>query len=264
MRRYSFARRGGSSSRSPGSVLYERALADPRGRKRRAAAVAAISGLERGSLSIGTCASLNAFFDLPLLLGEFHALHPAIEIRLCHSTAAKLMDKVKDGSVDLAFLPLYEKSRATSSRCRSPSTGSSWRPAGHPLEGRENVSLHSLAGETFVDFQHDQGTRRIVDRAFGGAQRIAQDGARGRRRAGAARSRGARLRHRTRAAYVRASPRRRRDGPQIGIATLKRPGIRWELVMAFGERPGAVYPKNPATRAFAQVLASARAGGRVA
>ncbi len=65
--------------------------------ERGAGAVAAISGLERGTLSLGTCGSLNAFFDLPLLLGEFHALHPSVEITLCHGTATELMEKVKDG-----------------------------------------------------------------------------------------------------------------------------------------------------------------------
>src|SRR5437868_14628674 len=67
-----------------GRVLYERAVGILAGVKDARRAVAAINGLERGSLGIGTCASLNAFFDLPLLLGEFRALHPAVEIRLCH------------------------------------------------------------------------------------------------------------------------------------------------------------------------------------
>lgn len=247
-----------------GRVLYEKAQAILAGAREARQAVAAINGLDRGALSIGTCASLNAFIDLPLLLGEFHALHPAIEIKLCHSTAAKLMDKVREGSVDVAFLPLFEKPRDVVTDPIAVDRLVVACPKGHALAGRANVSLQSLVSDPFVDFQHEQGTRRIVDRAFGalnlsrkttlevGDVQVLLDLV--------ARGLGIALVPET-FARARAAVA---DGPQIGIATLKRPGIRWELVMAFGERPGAVYPKNPATRAFAQVLASARAGGRVA
>ena len=197
-----------------GRVLYEKAQQIIAGAREARRAVAAISGLERGTLSIGTCASLNAFFDLPLLLGEFHALHPAVEIRLCHSTAAKLMDKVKEGGIDLAFLPLYEKSREIVSIPIASDNLVVAHPLGHPLEGRESVALHSLAGETFVDFQLDQGTRRIVDRAFAainvsrktalevGDVQVLLDLV------------ATRLRHRPRSAHVRPRPRRDRDEPQ--------------------------------------------------
>lgn len=241
-----------------GSVLYDRALQILAGAKDARRAVAAISGLERGSLSIGTCASLNAFFDLPLLLGEFHALHPAIEIRLCHSTAAKLMDKVKSGSVDLAFLPLYEKSRDVVSLPIAVDQLVLAYPAGHPLEGRESVTLHSLSGETFVDFQQEQGTRRIVDRAFG-ALNISRTTA---LEVGdvqvlldlVARGFGIALVPHT-FARARAAIA---SSPKIGIATLKRPGIRWELVAAFSGRAGAAQSRNPAVAAFTAVLSKVR------
>ncbi|SFV38112.1 LysR family transcriptional regulator [Hyphomicrobium facile] len=237
-----------------GQVLYERALLIIAGVRDARRAVAAISGLERGSLSIGTCASLNAFFDLPLLLGEFHALHPDVEIRLCHSTAAKLMDKVKDSSIDLAFLPLYEKSREIVSMPIASDRLVVAHPLGHPLEGRESVSLHSLAGETFVDFQLDQGTRRIVDRAFaainvsrktalevGDVQVLLDLVARGF---------GIALVPYT---FVMARAAQSTT-PKIGITSLRKPGIRWELVAAFSGRAGAAQSRNPAVAAFTGVL----------
>jgi DNA-binding transcriptional LysR family regulator len=45
------------------------------------------------------------------------------------------------------------------------------------------------------------------------------------------------------------------SSPKIGIATLKRPGIRWELVAAFNGRAGAAQSRNPAVAAFTEVLA---------
>lgn len=237
-----------------GQVLYERALQIIAGVRDARRAVAAISGLERGSLSIGTCASLNAFFDLPLLLGEFRALHPDVEIRLCHSTAAKLMDKVKDSSIDLAFLPLYEKSREIVSMPIASDRLVVAHPLGHPLEGRESVSLHSLAGETFVDFQPDQGTRRIVDRAFAAinvSRRTALE-------VGdvqvlldlVARGFGIALVPYT---FVMARAALSTT-PKIGITSLRKPGIRWELVAAFSGRAGSAQSRNPAVAAFTKVL----------
>lgn len=242
-----------------GRVLYERAQQIIAGAREARRAVAAISGLERGTLSIGTCASLNAFFDLPLLLGEFHALHPEVDIHLCHSTAAKLMDKVKDGSIDLAFLPLYEKSREIVSMPIASDCLVVVHPLGHPLEGRESVSLRSLAGETFVDFQLEHGTRRIVDRAFaainvsrktaleiGDVQVLLDLVARGFGIALVP----------YRFVMARAAIA---TTPKIGIMPLRKPAIRWDLVAAFSGRAGAAQSRNPAVAAFTKVLEKVRA-----
>ncbi len=245
-----------------GRVLYEKARKILAGAREARQAVAAISGLERGSLSIGTCASLNAFFDLPLLLGEFHAQHPAIEIRLCNGTAAKLTDKVKDGSVDLAFLPLYEKNRDFITTPIAADTLVVACPNDHPLAGRSNVALHSLAAESFVDFQQEQGTRRIVDRAFSGLniarKTVLEVGDVQVLLDLVARGFGIALVPHT---FARA---RAAVGtcPKLGIATLKRPGLRWELVAAFHGRSGAAQPRNPAVAAFTEVLSRVRAENR--
>ncbi len=237
-----------------GRVLYEKAQAIIAGVKEARRAVAAINGLERGSLSIGTCGSLNAFFDLPLLLGEFHTLHPTVEIRLCHGTATKLMDKVKDGGIDLAFFPLYEKSREIVSIPIASDMLVAVYPSGHWLEGRQCVSLESLAEETFVDFQPDKGTRRIVDRAFGavnvsrrtvlevGDVQVLLDLV--------ARGFGIALVPR---AFARARAAHS-TGPTLGITTLKKPGVRWDLVAACGGRAGAAQSRNPAVAAFTKLL----------
>lgn len=241
-----------------GRALYDRALQIIAGVREARRAVAAINGLEKGSLSIGTCASLNAFFDLPLLLGEFHALHPDVDIRLCHSTAAHLMQKVKDGGIDLAFLPLYEKSREIVSLPIASDRLVVAHPLDHRLAGGDCVSLQSLAGETFVDFQIDQGTRRIVDRAFasisvtrktalevGDVQVLLDLVARGF---------GIALVPCTFVMARAAIPK----VPKVAITALKKPGIRWELVAAFSGRAGAAQFRNPAVAAFTEVLKKVR------
>jgi DNA-binding transcriptional LysR family regulator len=128
----------------------------------------------------------------------------------------------------------------------------------HPLEGRESVSLHSLAGETFVDFQPDQGTRRIVDRAFaainvsrktalevGDVQVLLDLVARGF---------GIAL-----VPYTLAMARAAIATPKIGITALRKPAIRWDLVAAFSGRAGTAQSRNPAVAAFTEVLEKVRA-----
>jgi DNA-binding transcriptional LysR family regulator len=241
-----------------GQVLYERAQQILDSVKEARLAVAAVNGLAKGRLSIGTCASLNAFLDLPLLLGEFHALYPAIEIKLCHNTATSLMTKVRDGAVDVAFLPLFEKPRDVVTTSIAVDRLVIACPAAHALAGRKNVKLKSLPDEPFVDFQLEQGTRRMVDRAFselGLTRRTALE-------VGdvqvlldlVARGLGIALVPETFARNRAAVS----EGPNIGIATLAQPGIRWELVAAFAGLSGATHSKNPATAAFADVLARNR------
>jgi DNA-binding transcriptional LysR family regulator len=237
-----------------GRVLYERAPDIIAGIKEARRAVAAISGLERGSLSIGTCGSLNAFFDLPLLLGEFHALHPTVEIKLCHGTATKLNEKVKEGNIDIAFFPLYEKSREIVTIPIASDILVIAYPRGHQLSGRENISLESLADETFVDFQPDKGTRRIVDRAFGSANILRRTVL----EVGdvqvlldlVARGLGIALVPKT-FALQRATEA---SLPKIGISSLKKPSIPWDLVAACSGRAGTAQTRNPAVAAFTKLL----------
>ncbi|HTC27296.1 LysR family transcriptional regulator, partial [Dyella sp.] len=71
-------------------------------------AVAAVQGLKRGTLNIGSMQSLPAFLHLPSLIEQFHAQHPGVDVRLCQGGASLLLEKVRSGRLDLAFLPLSE------------------------------------------------------------------------------------------------------------------------------------------------------------
>jgi DNA-binding transcriptional LysR family regulator len=239
---------------SAGQVLYGHAQQILLGVRDARLAVAAISGLQTGVLSIGTCASLDAFVDLPLLLGEFHRLHPTIEIKLCHSTATKLMTKVRDGEIDVAFLPLFEAPRDVVTDPIATERLVVACPANHPLAGRTEVTLHDLAAEPFVDFQLEQGTRRMVDRAFGELNIVRKSafevGDVGVLLDLVARGLGIAL---VAEAYAQARAAVS-TGPQIAIATLKDPGIQWQLVVAFAGASGTRNPRNPATAAFADIL----------
>lgn len=149
-----------------GRVLLEKARPVLAAAREAREAVAAVAGLERGSLSIGTVQSLPAFLDLPALLARFHASFPAIEVRLCQGGTDQLLEKVRAGELDLAMLPL----------CRAPVDIATTLiacealvlvcPKGHRLTRRPEVTLADLADEPFVDFEPGWGTRGVVDRGF--------------------------------------------------------------------------------------------------
>jgi DNA-binding transcriptional LysR family regulator len=129
-------------------------------------AVAAIEGLRRGTLGIGTVQSLPAFLDLPALIAAFHAGHADLDVRLCQGSAGHLIDKIRDGRLDLAFLPLGEPIDDIATSLITCEDMMLICPADHPLADRTVVELGELRGLTFVDFEPGWGTRPLVDRAF--------------------------------------------------------------------------------------------------
>jgi DNA-binding transcriptional LysR family regulator len=164
--------------------------------------------------------------------------------------------------MDVAFLPLYEKNRDI---ITSPITVDNLviaYPMGDPLKAKTGVALRDIADRAFVDFQRDKGTRRIVDRAFatlnlsrktalevGDVQVLLDLVARGF---------GIALVPHTFAKARAAVP----SMPRIGIATLGRPGIRWELVAAFHGKATPAQSTNPAVAAFAEILTRVRSERR--
>jgi DNA-binding transcriptional LysR family regulator len=213
-------------------------------------AVAAVRGLERGTLSIGTVQSLPAFLDLPSLLAQFHAQHPGIEVRLCQGSSSHLIEKVRNGRLDLAFLPLCEPPgdiETTMIACEALVLVCA---PGHGLAGQSDVSLAALKNEPFVDFEPDWGTRKLVDHGFLGAgveRHIAFEvsdletllelvG------------RGLGI-----ALVPEAVVKARRSS--LGIAELAEPELCWELVVAYaaGDRTEPA-PADDAPRAFLGLL----------
>lgn len=134
-------------------------------------AVSAVQGLQRGRLSIGMAQTLSPFLDLPALLSRFHADYPGVEIRLCQGASPTLCGKVRDGRLDLAFVPLHGLSpEGVSTRMFVCDALVLACAPGHRLAGRQEVPLAEIADQTFVDFQPEWGTRPLVDHAFAEAR----------------------------------------------------------------------------------------------
>jgi DNA-binding transcriptional LysR family regulator len=131
--------------------------------------VRAVEQLERGRLTIGTVQSLPAFLDLPARIAAFYARHPGVELRLCQGSTPHLVDKLRDGRLDLAFLPQCDVPAGIATELITCEDLVFVCAPDHPLASDAPIGLAALADAAFVDFEPDWGTRRLVDRAFADA-----------------------------------------------------------------------------------------------
>lgn len=139
-------------------------------------AVAAVKGVVAGSLAIGTLQCLGAL-DVMALLTRFHRAHPGVEIRLRQSGSTELLDQVRGGDLDAAFvsLPPTELS-GVELRALSAEPLLLACAVDHALATESSVRLCDLKDETFVDFHPGWITRDLTDRVLaseGIARRVA-------------------------------------------------------------------------------------------
>jgi DNA-binding transcriptional LysR family regulator len=126
-------------------------------------AVAAVRGLLRGTLAIGSLQCLHVV-HLPHVLAGFLAAHPGLEIQLRHGGSNDLIEQVRAGRLDLAFVssPLRCPDDVVVAPLASEPLVLACAPE-HPFAARTQVELAELRAERFVDFQRDWGTRDLVD-----------------------------------------------------------------------------------------------------
>ncbi len=133
-------------------------------------AVAAVQGVLRGTLSLGTEQCI-AGVHVAGLLAAFRRRHPDVEVRLRQVGAGALAEEVAAGRLDLAF---GVRTRTDDEQLRSvPLTGEPMVVLCHPTHrlavAGAALTPQDLSSETFVDFHPDWGPRRITDAAFAAA-----------------------------------------------------------------------------------------------
>ncbi|MET9907644.1 LysR substrate-binding domain-containing protein [Streptomyces sp. NPDC006476] len=130
-------------------------------------AVAAVQGVLRGTLSVGTEQCI-AGVHVARLLAAFRHRHPDVEIRLRQAGSVELAEEVAAGRLDLAFA---YRTQADTDQLRSVSlTAEPMTVLCHPSHrlARDGAAVtpDDLGCEVFVDFQPDWGPRRTTDAAF--------------------------------------------------------------------------------------------------
>ncbi|MFF2200245.1 LysR substrate-binding domain-containing protein [Streptomyces sp. NPDC058145] len=130
-------------------------------------AVAAVQGVLRGTLALGTEQCI-AGVHVAGLLAAFRRLHPDVEIRLRQTGSGALSEEVAAGRLDLAFA---YRTQADTDQLRSVSLTSEpmtvlCHPSHRLAAAGAVLAPDDLAGEVFVDFHPDWGPRRTTDAAF--------------------------------------------------------------------------------------------------
>ena len=132
-------------------------------------AVSAVQGLLRGSLTVGSLQCLRVV-HLPTVLAGFVAAHPGVDIQLRHGGSSDLVEQVRNGQLDLAFVG--RPRHPTDDLAVTPLTAEPLVVAcalDHPFAAAARVDLPLLRGERFVDFQRDWGARDLADEVLAGA-----------------------------------------------------------------------------------------------
>ncbi|MEV1022628.1 LysR family transcriptional regulator [Streptomyces sp. NPDC050264] len=128
-------------------------------------AVARVSGLGAGRVAIGTIQTLTCI-DLAAELAAFHREWPGIQVSVREAPVAELLDGLRAGELDLAFL-------APDARQLPDGLASFgiWREdlvlvtaPGHPLARAGRTLIKDLADEPFVDFRAGTGLETAVRR----------------------------------------------------------------------------------------------------
>jgi DNA-binding transcriptional LysR family regulator len=129
-------------------------------------AVAAVQGLLRGSLSIGSLQCLHAV-HLPTLLEGFLGEHPAVEIRLRQGGSEELIEYVRTGRLDVAFVsrPTRDPENIVVTPLDSEELVLACAPE-HTAAAKDRAKLADLIDEQFVDFPPTWGTRDLADRVL--------------------------------------------------------------------------------------------------
>lgn len=138
--------------------------------QRGVAEVAAAVGEVRGQLRVGVIPVVTAL-DVPDVLHDFHHRYAQVRVSLRVGVSEPLIEQVRQGDVDVAFvgLPLGQRPEGVSCRELKREDLVAVVPANHPLAAARRVDLTRLSAETFVDWPAGTAGRLQSDRGFASA-----------------------------------------------------------------------------------------------
>lgn len=138
--------------------------------ERAVAEVAAAVGEIRGRLAVGLIPTVAAV-DIPEALRDFRQRYPAVRISLRVGASDDLVEEVRQGAIEVAFLGLpttaHPEGVATHELQRDRLVAVLARD--HPLAGEPSVGLSRLSEEVFVDLPAGTAGRIQSDLAFAAA-----------------------------------------------------------------------------------------------
>ena len=116
---------------------------------------AGFSGLEQGTIRLGTFTSVSSFL-LPPAMARFRSQHSGIRFELYQGLYYEIEDWVREGVVDFGFTDM---SRTTPFACEPiyRDTMLAVLPEGHPLGENIFIQVDELAAEPFILLEEGRG-----------------------------------------------------------------------------------------------------------
>ncbi|MFI1092456.1 LysR family transcriptional regulator [Streptomyces sp. NPDC020917] len=138
--------------------------------ERAASEVAAAVGEIRGRLAVGLIPTVAAV-DIPAVLRDFRQQYPHVRINLRVGASDELVEQVKEGIIEVAFLGLPTTARLHGVNARELARDRlvAVIPPDHPLAEEPAVDLRRLSSEVFVDLPAKTAGRVQSDLAFSAA-----------------------------------------------------------------------------------------------
>lgn len=138
--------------------------------ERAATEVAAAVGEVRGRLAVGLIPTVAAV-DIPGALRDFRRRYPDVRISLRVGASEELVEQVKQGAIEVAFLGLPTTARPEGVNARELARDRLVAVVApdHPLAEEPVVDLRRLSSEVFVDLPAKTAGRAQSDQAFSAA-----------------------------------------------------------------------------------------------
>jgi DNA-binding transcriptional LysR family regulator len=122
-----------------------------------------MAGLVRGHVRLGMVTSCGVP-DMPVLLERFHRDYPGIDITLAEDNSDALVDKLADGTLDLALIALTHKDpEGLELMVIADEQIMAVVAHGEPLSDQDSVGLGTLEQHTLISMPVGSGLRRVLD-----------------------------------------------------------------------------------------------------
>lgn len=129
-------------------------------------AMARFKGVESGVLTIGMVSPAKYF--LPQLLAQFHAAHPAVQVRLRLGNRERLVELMQAHEVDMSVMGRAPKEWPNRAEPFAAHPHVLVTALSHPFAQAESVPAAALAREGFIVREPGSGTRAALEEYLAG------------------------------------------------------------------------------------------------
>jgi DNA-binding transcriptional LysR family regulator len=125
-------------------------------------------GVVRGRLHLGILQSLRPYVNLPAVLQTFRQKYPQVEFAVRSLDSGEIPTLVRNGIVDLSFLPLVRQEAWPGITIIPFAEDSVIAICSrkHTLARQRSTTLEIISKETFVDLTAERALRFLVDQIF--------------------------------------------------------------------------------------------------